>query len=103
MDDAGGHEMGELVGRAASIAAEYRRTVGDHAVAQAVDPADVRAGFARELPENGLAAAQVLDALVAAAAPGLVATAGPRYFGFVIGGALPAASAADMVAIGWDQ
>jgi glutamate/tyrosine decarboxylase-like PLP-dependent enzyme len=32
-----------------------------------------------------------------------VATPGPRFFGFVIGGALPAASAADLVAVGWDQ
>ena len=32
-----------------------------------------------------------------------MATAGPRFFGFVIGGALPAATAADMLAAGWDQ
>ncbi len=35
--------------------------------------------------------------------PGLVATAGPRYFGFVIGGALPAAMAADWLTAAWDQ
>ena len=32
-----------------------------------------------------------------------MATTGPRYFGFVIGGALDAATAADMLATGWDQ
>ncbi|HEX2705333.1 MAG TPA: hypothetical protein VHM65_06210, partial [Candidatus Lustribacter sp.] len=32
-----------------------------------------------------------------------MSTAGPRFFGFVIGGSLPAATAADMVAAGWDQ
>ena len=46
--------------------------------------------------------ADVVDELVAAAEPGLVATTGPRFFGFVIGGALPAATAADMLATGWD-
>ena len=40
---------------------------------------------------------------MAAADPGLVATAGPRYFGFVVGGASPATTAADMLAAGWDQ
>jgi len=33
----------------------------------------------------------------------MVATTGPRYFGFVVGGALDAATAADMLAVGWDQ
>ena len=38
---------------------------------------------------------QVIEHLAKAIEPGLVATAGPRYFGFVIGGSLPAALAAD--------
>ena len=41
--------------------------------------------------------------LADAVEPALVATAGPRYFGFVIGGALDAATAADMLTTGWDQ
>ena len=45
----------------------------------------------------------MLSELLSAAGPGLVATAGPRFFGFVTGGALPAASAADVLAVGWDQ
>ena len=95
--------MEDLFAQAASVAARYRREVGELAVAQGVDAAIVRAGFACELPDDGVAPEAVLDALVAAATPGLVATVGPRYFGFVIGGALPAASAAEIVAAGWDQ
>jgi glutamate/tyrosine decarboxylase-like PLP-dependent enzyme len=45
----------------------------------------------------------VICDLVAAAEPGLVATAGPRFFGFVIGGSLPSATAAEVLAAGWDQ
>ena len=45
----------------------------------------------------------VVDELVAAVEPALVATTGSRYFGFVIGGALASATAADIVTAGWDQ
>ena len=55
------------------------------------------------LPEHGEAPDVVIDALAAGAEPGLVATAGPRHFGFVIGGALPAALAADWLVSAWDQ
>lgn len=40
---------------------------------------------------------------MAAAEPGLVSSAGPRYFGFVTGGSLDGATAAEIVATGWDQ
>jgi glutamate/tyrosine decarboxylase-like PLP-dependent enzyme len=45
----------------------------------------------------------VLERLVTAADPGLVASPGPRYFGFVVGGALPVTVAADWVVSAWDQ
>src|SRR5699024_9773158 len=67
------------------------------------EPASVREAFAGPLPAAGTPAAQVLEELLEAAGPGLVATAGPRFFGFVTGGALPAATAADVLAVGWDQ
>ncbi|TWE27943.1 pyridoxal phosphate-dependent decarboxylase family protein [Prauserella muralis] len=55
------------------------------------------------MPQAPTPAGEVLAQLDRAAAPGLMATAGPRFFGFVTGGALPAATAADMLAVGWDQ
>jgi glutamate/tyrosine decarboxylase-like PLP-dependent enzyme len=45
----------------------------------------------------------VLEELQDAASDGLTGTAGPRYFGFVIGGALPAATAAEILTVAWDQ
>lgn len=55
------------------------------------------------LPEEGADPRDVLAALARDAAPGLVATVGPRYFGFVTGGALPVSVAADWLASAWDQ
>lgn len=68
-----------------------------------VDPETIRGALARELPEEPMDATAVLDELVAAVQPGLVGSAGPRYFGFVTGQALPAAMGADMLAAVWDQ
>jgi glutamate/tyrosine decarboxylase-like PLP-dependent enzyme len=55
------------------------------------------------LARAGLPAGQVVDELASAADPGLVAIPGGRFFGFVIGGALPAALAADWLTSVWDQ
>src|SRR5215207_2795810 len=55
------------------------------------------------MPVNGLDPAAVIDELTTAIEPCLVASAGPRYFGFVTGGSLDAATAADLLAVGWDQ
>jgi glutamate/tyrosine decarboxylase-like PLP-dependent enzyme len=55
------------------------------------------------LPEGPDDPAKVVAALAAAAAPGLVASPSGRYFGFVVGGANPAALAADWLTAAWDQ
>ncbi|MEV6648494.1 pyridoxal-dependent decarboxylase [Amycolatopsis sp. NPDC051371] len=94
--------MRDLLARAAELAAEHRDGLADRPVAREVDPAALRAGFG-QLRDAPAAPATVLEELARAAEPGLVATAGPRFFGFVIGGALPAATAADILATGWDQ
>jgi glutamate/tyrosine decarboxylase-like PLP-dependent enzyme len=46
---------------------------------------------------------RVIAELARAVEPGLMATAGGRFFGFVIGGSLPAALAADWLTSAWDQ
>ena len=68
-----------------------------------IDAAGLREALGGALPAEGAAAAAVIEQLAAAVEPALVATVGPRYFGFVVGGSLPAATCADMLATGWDQ
>jgi glutamate/tyrosine decarboxylase-like PLP-dependent enzyme len=64
---------------------------------------ELRRALAVSLPEEGVDPAKVVHDLAEGAEPGLVATGSPRYFGFVIGGALPAALAADWLTATWDQ
>jgi glutamate/tyrosine decarboxylase-like PLP-dependent enzyme len=56
-----------------------------------------------DLPEGPTPAEQVLDEMAAAVEPGLVAMGSGRFFGFVIGGTLPAALGADWLTSAWDQ
>ena len=55
------------------------------------------------LPERPSEAKEVLARLDALVAPATMAMAGPRFFGFVIGGSLPVALAANWLAGAWDQ
>jgi glutamate/tyrosine decarboxylase-like PLP-dependent enzyme len=96
-------ELQNLFRSAADHAARYRASLGERRVGAAKTSAEVRADFQRPLDQKGRPVADVIEDLVAAADGGLVSTAGPRYFGFVVGGALPAATAAEMLAAGWDQ
>ncbi len=97
------NDVEHLLIRAARAAAEHRRTVGERSVAPSTPPEQIRAAFAVPLPDDPTDPDDVLTKLLAAAEGAITGTAGPRYFGFVIGGALPAASAADVLTTGWDQ
>jgi glutamate/tyrosine decarboxylase-like PLP-dependent enzyme len=64
---------------------------------------DLRQRINVPLTDAGVAAERVIEELVAAVDGGIVGSAGPRFFGFVIGGSLPAALAADWMTSAWDQ
>ena len=92
-----------LLVRAAERAAAFREAVAERPVAPEVDVERFRTEFGGPLPDKGTDAETVVDELVEMVEPALVATPGPRYFGFVMGGALDAATAADILTTGWEQ
>jgi glutamate/tyrosine decarboxylase-like PLP-dependent enzyme len=92
-----------LLVRTAERIADYRTGLPEAVVFPTAAVADVRSAVGGPLPAGPAPADRVVDELVAAVGPALVATAGPRYFGFVVGGALDAATCAELLATGWDQ
>jgi glutamate/tyrosine decarboxylase-like PLP-dependent enzyme len=72
-------------------------------VAARTDVDGVAAALRRPLPEEGAEPLEVIEELIAGAGPGLVAMPSGRFFGWVIGGTLPAALAADWLTSAWDQ
>jgi glutamate/tyrosine decarboxylase-like PLP-dependent enzyme len=91
------------IARASELARAFLETAGDRPVGVPVDRGELRRSLGGPLPELGEDPAAVIERLARDADPGIVATAGARYFGFVVGGALPAAIGADWLTSAWDQ
>ena len=92
-----------LLTHAAQLGAQYLETVADRPAGASATGAELRAILGAPLAAEGCSGLALLDTLAGAAARGTTATQGPRYFGFVTGGSLPAATAADWLVSAWDQ
>ncbi len=95
----------ELLRRTAELAIAYRegqpgRPVGAR---PGLVADDLRATLGGPLPRRGTDAWTVVSELARDVAPGLVGIGGPRYFGFVMGGSVPASLATDWLTSTWDQ
>ncbi|MEV6493702.1 aminotransferase class V-fold PLP-dependent enzyme [Actinoplanes sp. NPDC051633] len=81
----------------------YLDGLPERPVTPAVTLEELRAALGVPLPQGPQPPGEVVAALAAAAGPGVVASGAGRYFGFVVGGATPAALAADWLTSVWDQ
>ena len=88
---------------AARLALDYLESLDRRPVGVCADYSSLRECLARPLCDDGLPPEQVIAELARDAEPGIVGSAGGRFFAWVIGGALPSALAADWLAAAWDQ
>jgi glutamate/tyrosine decarboxylase-like PLP-dependent enzyme len=96
-------EFRRALQRATELITTYREELGTSRVSPEASRSEVVAALDVALPDAPAALDRVLEELAERARPGLMASSGPRYFGFVVGGSLDAALIADLLATGWDQ
>ncbi len=92
-----------LLAETADVAASYLEGISDRPIGWSADVPELRSSLGGPVPDLPIDPLQVVTELAAAAEPGLVSSPSGRYFGFVIGGAAPAALAADWLTSAWDQ
>ncbi len=95
--------MSELLDDAAKRAGRYLECLDARGVAPDPQAVAALAKFDQAFPEDARSAQAVLAELDEVGSPATMASAGGRFFGFVIGGALPVTVAANWLATAWDQ
>ena len=98
-----GNEYTAALEAAAGHARRWLDSVPNRPVPPRMDADSLRDAFGDKLPDGPSDAVEVIDALAAAMDPGLMDIASGRFFGWVMGGTLPAALAADWLVSAWDQ
>jgi glutamate/tyrosine decarboxylase-like PLP-dependent enzyme len=93
----------DLLRATADYAADFLETLDERPIRAELDVEELTNALGGPLPEDGMDPRAVLAKLVDDATPGIVGIPSGRYFGFVIGGAVPAALAADWLTSVWDQ
>src|SRR6188508_1077890 len=93
----------ELLRRTAEIAVDFVESLDERPVWPPATVDELRSTLGGDLPDGPSDPLEVVEALAQAAERGVVGIPSGRYFGFVIGGAVPASLAADWLASTWDQ
>ena len=97
------NNMKELLNEAAARGIRYLENLQERSVAPTTEAMEGLNRFFEPLPANPTDPQAVLAMLDELGSPGAMGMAGPRFYGFVIGGSLPAALAANWLAGAWDQ
>src|SRR5258705_12854733 len=95
--------MRELLENTAQRAISYLEGIEDRSVAPPTEAVRKLAILNQPLNDGPTPPEQVINRLDEVCSPATMAMAGPRFFGFVIGGALPVTLAANWLAGAWDQ
>jgi glutamate/tyrosine decarboxylase-like PLP-dependent enzyme len=93
----------QLLHDVAERASLYLASLDQRPVAPTPAAVEALGELAGPVPQIGMGSADVIAQLDRIGGPATMASAGPRYFGFVTGGSLPAALAANWLAGAWDQ
>ena len=93
----------ELLQRAAELAIRYRAALPERLVAASQSLDELTEALGGPLPEEGEDPVTVIEGMARDVPAGLLGMPGPRFFGFVLGGGLPAAVAADWLTSIWGQ
>ncbi|MEO0559176.1 MAG: aminotransferase class V-fold PLP-dependent enzyme [Bacteroidota bacterium] len=101
--DASFGEKRELLDAARRAALRYIETLDSRSVAPSVDALDALGSFHVPMPEEPTDPLAVIEMLDRLGSPATMATTGGRFYGFVVGGALPVTTAASWLAAAWDQ
>jgi glutamate/tyrosine decarboxylase-like PLP-dependent enzyme len=96
-------KLRNLLTDAAERGVVYRESVAERRVAPSAEAVLAVKGFIEEMPDDGTDGRTVLSILDELGSPATVTMAGPRYFGFVIGGSLPVTVATNWLTTAWDQ
>lgn len=96
-------DLSDLLSQTRDLALRYMESLPQRRIAQQPDHHKLVAALGGPLGDEGLDPGVVVQQLADGADPGLVATTAGRFFGFVEGGVLPAALAADWLTAAWDQ
>src|SRR5580692_13201963 len=93
----------DVLADAAARGARYVSEISERRVSPAAEDIARMSHLGGPLNDEPRDPAGVLAELDQFGSPATFATTGPRYFGFVVGGVLPAAMAANWLAGAWDQ
>ena len=98
-----GGNIADLLAGVQQHASAWFRGLATRLVRATATAEELRQMLGGPLPQVGIAPERITEILAGAGMRGTVASAGPRFFGFVVGGSLPAAVAADWLVSSWDQ